>query len=796
MDPSEPIMITMRVRRGVAPNAQYPDGLPAGVPRDPATLRKHGLVEREGADPTDLERIQEFASQMGLDIIELSPTRRSVVLWGTAAAIAGAFRVKLAHYNYAGKVGRAQIGAVYLPPAVAHIVEDVSGLDDGVPDAIPAPTTPAKAARMTPRQAAIPLLAFVVGGALSIALFRLHASERSAPRRTSPAAQVPAAQVPTAQIPATRPAPAAAPAAPRATVHDLQMAELEAEAWKLLDAGRLRDAQDDFLRVLTLDPNRRNSMRGLVAVRRKMAGDNPQVIRQQAAVYQAAMRRGVSTDEYYTAPALQTLISASLAAAQEVEAQQTPARTAAAGPPPASSVPPSKPATDQSLSSGKLAHATATVAKSAPVERAAAAPQPAVPPAKAAVPPPPPAKPVQTPPPPVKPVDKPAVVTAPQRPPVQNAPASSQPVAVVQAPPSSPVPPPGATAAPHSEPAAPARLYMVRIGPITDRDRANALAKQLGAGGYAQAQVSPQAAYRVLSEPLPRQAAEHLAATLAARGLHAYQEALTGDTVQLVFGSFTSQKDAEALSARVAAAGSDAWVRQATGYTLHLGPYPQTAVTAITDIVRAGAPEAAVATDGAAAQAAPAPSAPAPPAPAPRAPAPPAPAPQPPAAPPIVAAQSPPPPAAPASNQSYMVRIGPVTDRDRAAAVAKQLSAGGFAQAQITSQVGYRVVSEPLPRKVAEDLIATMRGHGFHAFVEPLAGDSVQLLFGIYATQRDADALSSRIAAVGYDAWVRSGPVYTLHLGPYPQASVNAITGIVRSGAPEAAVTTDPPSTP
>jgi len=137
-----------------------------------------------------------------------------------------------------------------------------------------------------------------------------------------------------------------------------------------------------------------------------------------------------------------------------------------------------------------------------------------------------------------------------------------------------------------------------------------------------------------------------------------------------------------------------------------------------------------------------------------------------------------------------------VSDRDRAAAVAKQLSAGGFAQAQIAAQTGYRVVSEPLPRKVAEDLVSALATRGLRSYVEPLTGDSVQLLFGIFAVRKDAEALSSRIAAAGYDAWIREGSVYTLRLGPYPQASVYTITGIVRAGAPEANVASDPVSIP
>ena len=139
-----------------------------------------------------------------------------------------------------------------------------------------------------------------------------------------------------------------------------------------------------------------------------------------------------------------------------------------------------------------------------------------------------------------------------------------------------------------------------------------------------------------------------------------------------------------------------------------------------------------------------------------------------------------------------MVRIGPVLDRDRAATIANQLTVGGFAQVQVNAQTGYRVLSEPLPRKAAESLIATLTARGFHADIQSLNGDTVQVLFGVFTAQDEAEALSGRVAAVGYDAWVREGTVYTLRLGPYSSASVTTIKELVKNGAPEASVTAVP----
>jgi hypothetical protein len=139
-----------------------------------------------------------------------------------------------------------------------------------------------------------------------------------------------------------------------------------------------------------------------------------------------------------------------------------------------------------------------------------------------------------------------------------------------------------------------------------------------------------------------------------------------------------------------------------------------------------------------------------------------------------------------------MVRVGPVSDRDRAAAIAKQLLVGGFSQTKVVTQTGFRVVSEPLPRSVAAGVAATLAGRGIRSQVEPLGGDAVQLLFGTFTSQREAETFAQRIGAQGYDAWVHGGTVYTLQLGPYPQSSVNTIAGIIKSGAPDATVTTDP----
>jgi hypothetical protein len=411
----------------------------------------------------------------------------------------------------------------------------------------------------------------------------------------------------------------------------------------------LRDAQDEFLRILLINLEDRDALHGLVAVRRQMAGDDPRVLRRQAAEYEDAIRRGTETREHYTLPAMEALVSASLEAAKEIEARSRPSSRPFWNATDASRRPAGPRAEEEALSNGRVRppmtrsgkpiepqtplHADGKLAP--PVMHSAtptglrtpglsresvpkAAEKPPTSPSKR-TPPVPAASAHQAPPPPAAsaPQVSPSAGPGPQTSPQTGASAATWGLSSPQTPPpptasaatwglSSPQmsPPPTASAAtwglnprtPTPSPD-PSRLYMVRVGPVTDHDLAAAITKRLGAGGFSQTNVTSRTGFRVVSEPLPRSVAEGLIAKLAGRGFHSQLEPLAGDTVQLVFGTFNSQKEAETLSQRIAAAGYDAWVREGVVYTVQLGPYPQSSVNAITGIIKSSAPGAAVTAD-------------------------------------------------------------------------------------------------------------------------------------------------------------------------------------------------------
>jgi hypothetical protein len=91
-----------------------------------------------------------------------------------------------------------------------------------------------------------------------------------------------------------------------------------ASARELATAGRLREAQDIYLRILILAPGDRDALRDLITVRRVMAGQNAAKLQQQGEAYQRALANGTETEEHYTPAALQILTMANFAAADQI----------------------------------------------------------------------------------------------------------------------------------------------------------------------------------------------------------------------------------------------------------------------------------------------------------------------------------------------------------------------------------------------------------------------------------------------------------------------------------------------
>ncbi len=127
---------------------------------------------------------------------------------------------------------------------------------------------------------------------------------------------------------AERSTPAVAPRTAAAPTLPAHIRERHEAARQLLEAGRLRDAQDEYLTIILAyrGADDAAAMRGLVGVRRRMANDDPALLRQQAQVYRRAIAQKIETDEHYTGQAMEFLAQACLLAAKEIETRRRPNR--------------------------------------------------------------------------------------------------------------------------------------------------------------------------------------------------------------------------------------------------------------------------------------------------------------------------------------------------------------------------------------------------------------------------------------------------------------------------------------
>jgi kumamolisin len=99
-------------------------------PSKRAYLSRNEFENTFGADDKDIEKVEEFAHDHGLDVVEVSPARRTVILRGTVNNLSSAFGVKLNRYEHAGTSFRGREGDLTIPASLKGIIQSVHGLDD------------------------------------------------------------------------------------------------------------------------------------------------------------------------------------------------------------------------------------------------------------------------------------------------------------------------------------------------------------------------------------------------------------------------------------------------------------------------------------------------------------------------------------------------------------------------------------------------------------------------------------------------------------------------------------------
>jgi kumamolisin len=106
------------------------------------TLRRRGgdpegpvdraeFAERFGADPGDIQRVEDFAAEHGLQVVAASTARRTVVVRGRLEDLSKAFDTsfELQEHPQLG-LFRARVGTVSVPTGIHDALESVLGLDD------------------------------------------------------------------------------------------------------------------------------------------------------------------------------------------------------------------------------------------------------------------------------------------------------------------------------------------------------------------------------------------------------------------------------------------------------------------------------------------------------------------------------------------------------------------------------------------------------------------------------------------------------------------------------------------
>ncbi|HEX7642478.1 MAG TPA: S53 family peptidase [Burkholderiaceae bacterium] len=93
-------------------------------------LTRQEFARKYGASASDVARVEAFAAQYQLKVVNVSLAKRSVVLCGTAEAFGKAFETKLENYSHSNGIYRGRVGYLTVPADLADVVEGVFGLDN------------------------------------------------------------------------------------------------------------------------------------------------------------------------------------------------------------------------------------------------------------------------------------------------------------------------------------------------------------------------------------------------------------------------------------------------------------------------------------------------------------------------------------------------------------------------------------------------------------------------------------------------------------------------------------------
>jgi len=121
------VTVLVRPRASTAPLVEKIASTP---PAERSYIERAAFAATYGADPADLAAVQAFAAAVGLHVVTADSARRSVVLSGSLAALAGAFTADLRVCVEGGVTYRSRAGTLSVPASLAGIVVGVFGFDE------------------------------------------------------------------------------------------------------------------------------------------------------------------------------------------------------------------------------------------------------------------------------------------------------------------------------------------------------------------------------------------------------------------------------------------------------------------------------------------------------------------------------------------------------------------------------------------------------------------------------------------------------------------------------------------
>ena len=128
VDPHEPIEVSVYLRD---PAPSSPAGNISEYAQHPGPrMTRAEYIAAHSATPDDLAKVETFAREHQLTVVEKDPVSRKVVLAGTADAMTKAFATELQRYEYEGGTFRGRTGPLHIPNELDQIVVGVFGLDD------------------------------------------------------------------------------------------------------------------------------------------------------------------------------------------------------------------------------------------------------------------------------------------------------------------------------------------------------------------------------------------------------------------------------------------------------------------------------------------------------------------------------------------------------------------------------------------------------------------------------------------------------------------------------------------